>query len=285
MENTEAKAIATLGNPVKELARGDLIALSGEYKLADLEQFLHGRNRARGVLKTPSFDDFKTYVVGHSEKNLAKGVCASATDEPRAEPQTALVFVDHKNVAATAILNFIQGSFAQGHCDHKAVLKLEPTVVWEKLNQIKDNKFDQKRFATLLEDFAGVFVAITANGEEISNGEALNAVRNMKVDVSAKSDSQVNNTSESRSVLENVEASTTVGKLPAYFEIKDSAYIGLDEKTIKLRLIVNGSDGSPVFALQIVKEELLRNEVIQEFKNKVIQLLPDNEVRIGTFEA
>lgn len=285
MENTEAKAIATLGNPVKELARGDLIALSGDYKLSDLEQFLHGRNRARGVLKTPSFDDFKTYVVGHSEKNNAQGVCASATDEPRAEPQTALVFVDHKNVAATAILNFIQGSFAQGHCDHKAVLKLEPTVVWEKLNQIKDNKFDQKRFATLLEDFAGVFVAITANGEEISNGEALNAVRNMKVDVSAKSDSQVNNTSESRSVLENVEASTTVGKLPAYFEIKDSAYIGLDEKTIKLRLIVNGADGSPVFALQIVKEELLRNEIIQEFKNKVIQLLPDNEVRIGTFEA
>lgn len=285
MENTEAKAIATLGNPVKELARGDLIALNSDYKLADLEQFLHGRNRARGVLKTPSFDDFKTYVVGHSEKNLAKGVCASATAEPRAEPQTALVFVDHKNVAATAILNFIQGGFAQGHCDHKAVLKLEPTVVWEKLNQIKDNKFDQKRFATLLEDFAGVFVAITANGEEISNGEALNAVRNMKVDVSAKSDSQVNNTSESRSVLENVEASTTVGKLPAYFEIKDSAYIGLDEKTIKLRLIVNGSDGSPVFALQIVKEELLRNEIIQEFKNKVIELLSDNEVRIGTFEA
>lgn len=278
MENTEAKAIATLGNPVKELARGDLIALSGEYKLADLEQFLHGRNRARGVLKTPSFDDFKTYVVGHSEKNLAK-------DEPCAESKTALVFVDHKNVAATAILNFIQGSFAQGHCDHKAILKLEPTVVWEKLNQIKDNKFDQKRFATLLEDFAGVFVAITTNGEEIPNGEALNAVRNMKVDVSSKSDSQVNNTSESRSVLENVEASTTVGKLPAYFEIKDSAYIGLDEKTIKLRLIVNGADGSPVFALQIVKEELLRNEIIQEFKNKVIELLPENEVRIGIFEA
>jgi len=284
MENTEAKAIATLGNPVKSLERGELIALNGDYKVTDLEQFLHGRSRARGVLKTPSFDDFKTYVVGHSEKKNTP-TQLSSSNALHAEPQTALVFVDHKNVAATAILNFIQGDFAQGHCDHKAVLKLEPTVVWEKLGQIKDNKFDQKRFATLLEDFAGVFVAIAANGEEISNGEALNAVRNMKVDVSAKSDSQVNNTSESRSVLENVEASTTVGKLPAYFEIKDSAYIGLDEKTIKLRLIVNGADGSPVFALQIVKEELLRNEIIQEFKNKVIELLPDNEVRIGTFEA
>ena len=130
MENTEANAIATLANPAFEINRGDLAAIHQGYNVVDLEQFLHGRNRARGVLKTPSFDDFKTYVVGHSEKNLAKGVCASATDEPRAEPQTALVFVDHKNVAATAILNFIQGDFAQGHCDHKAVLKLEPTVVW-----------------------------------------------------------------------------------------------------------------------------------------------------------
>lgn len=285
MENTEANAIATLANPAIELKRGDLAATHKDYQISDLEKFSNGRNRARGVLTTPSFECFKSYVLGHSEINNAIGICASASDAPIVVPQTALVFVDHKNVAATAILNFIQGSFAQGHCDHKAVLKLEPTVVWEKLNQIKDNKFDQKRFATLLEDFAGVFVAITANGEEISNGEALNAVRNMKVDASAKTDSQVNNTSESRSTFENVEASTTAGKLPAYFEIKDTAYVGLDEKTIKLRLIVNGADGSPVFALQIVKEELLRNEIIQEFKNKVIALLPDNEVRIGTFTA
>ena len=282
MENS-AKDIVELAKPVQELNRGQLVAVHENYKVADLEQFLNGRNRARGVLTTPSFEDFKSYVLQHSESGRTNVACS--TDQPYVAPQTALVFVDHKNVAATAILNFTQEDFAQGHCDHKATLKLEPTVVWEKLSQIKDNKFDQKRFATLLEDFAGVFVAITANGEEISNGEALNAVRNMKVDVSSKSDSQVNNTSESRSVLENVEASTTVGKLPAYFEIKDTAYVGLDEKTIKLRLIVNGADGSPVFALQIVKEELLRNEIIQEFKNKVIALLPDNEVRIGTFTA
>lgn len=282
MENS-AKDIVELAKPVQQLDRGQLVAVHENYKLADLEQYLNGRNRARGVLTTPSFEDFKSYVLQHSESGRTN--LPQSSDKPYVAPQTALVFVDHKNVAATAILNFAQEDFAQGHCDHKATLKLEPTVVWEKLNQIKDNKFDQKRFATLLEDFAGVFVAITANGEEISNGEALNAVRNMKVDASAKTDSQVNNTSESRSTFENVEASTTAGKLPAYFEIKDTAYVGLDEKTIKLRLIVNGADGSPVFALQIVKEELLRNEIIQEFKNKVIALLPDNEVRIGTFTA
>ena len=282
MENS-AKDIVELSKPVQQLDRGQLVAVHENYKVADLEQFLNGRNRARGVLTTPSFEDFKSYVLQHSEPGRTNVACSA--DQPYVAPQTALVFVDHKNVAATAILNFTQDDFAQGHCDHKATLKLEPTVVWEKLNKIKDGKFNQKSFATLLEDWAGVFVALTPNNETISIGEALNAVRNMKISATSSSESQVTNLSESRSVLENVEASTTVGKLPAYFEIKDTAYVGLDEKTIKLRLLTNDSEGSPVFALQIVKEELLRNEIIQEFKNKVIALLPDNEVRIGTFTA
>jgi uncharacterized protein YfdQ (DUF2303 family) len=48
---------------------------------------------------------------------------------------------------------------------------------------------------------------------------------------------------------------------------------------------VNAGDSDPVFALQIVREELLKNDIIQEFKEKVIELLPDNPVRIGTFKA
>ena len=75
------------------------------------------------------------------------------------------------------------------------------------------------------------------------------------------------------------------GDEEAIKQIIDPAYVGLDDKTIRLRLVVNSSDGEPSFALQIVKEELLRNEIVQEFKEKVIALLPENPVRIGTFSA
>lgn len=264
---TEAEAIAELANPVKDLIRGDLVAVNNEYKIEDLERFQDGRNRSRGVLNTPIFEDFKTFVLDNSD----------SVPSP--------VFVDHKNVSATAVLNYSQTGYDQGHCDHKAVLKLEPTVAWSKLNQLKDTKLSQKRFAIFLEDWAGVLIATTDLGEVINTGEALNAVRNMKVGATATKDSQVSNLSESRSTLERVEASATVGKLPSYFEINDTAYVGLEEKTIKLRLIVNGSGGEPEFALQIVKEELLCNEIVQEFKEKVIELLPENPVRIGTFAA
>ena len=149
----------------------------------------------------------------------------------------------------------------------------------------KDNKLNQKRFATLLEDWASVFAATSETGETIHIAEAINAVRNMKVGASSTTDSSVSNMQETRSVFDKVEASSTAGKLPSYFEIIDPAYVGLDDKTIRLRLVVNSSDGEPSFALQIVKEELLRNEIIQEFKEKVIALLPENPVRIGTFSA
>ena len=264
---TEAQAIAELANPVKGLVRGDLVAVNNEYKIEDLERFQDGRNRSRGVLNTPIFEDFKTFVLDNSDSGPSP------------------VFVDHKNVSATAVLNYSQTGYDQGHCDHKAVLKLEPTVAWSKLNQLKDTKLNQKRFANLLEDWAGVFVATTQSGEVIGAGEALNAVRNMKISATATKDSQINNTSESRSTLERTEAEATIGKLPSFFEITDTAYVGLDEKIIRLRLVVNNSEGEPVFALQIVKEELLCNEIVQEFKEKVIELLPENPVRIGTFAA
>ena len=274
MENS-AKEIVELALPINDLSRGELVAIHENFNVHDLEQFQAGRNRARGVLKTPSFDDFKSYVLGNTQ---------SENSVPEVKVY-APVFVDHKNVSATAILNFKVVGLAQGHCDHKAVLQLEPTVVWEKLNQLKDNKLNQKRFATLLEDWASVFAATSETGETIHIAEAINAVRNMKVGASSTTDSSVSNMQETRSVFDKVEASSTAGKLPSYFEIIDPAYVGLDDKTIRLRLVVNSSDGEPSFALQIVKEELLRNEIVQEFKEKVIALLPENPVRIGTFSA
>ena len=274
MENS-VKEIVELALPVNDLSRGELVAIHENFNVHDLEQFQAGRNRARGVLKTPSFDDFKSYVLGNTQ---------SENSVPEVKVY-APVFVDHKNVSATAILNFKVVGLAQGHCDHKAVLQLEPTVVWEKLNQLKDNKLNQKRFATLLEDWASVFAATSETSETIHIAEAINAVRNMKVGASSTTDSSVSNMQETRSVFDKVEASSTAGKLPSYFEIIDPAYVGLDDKTIRLRLVVNSSDGEPSFALQIVKEELLRNEIIQEFKEKVIALLPENPVRIGTFSA
>lgn len=266
MENTEANAIATLSNPAIKLVRGDLAAVNQDYKILDLEKYQDGRNRARGVLNTPSLEDFKTYVLD-------------------AQSGSAPVFVDHKNVSATAVLNYSEEFHAQGHCDYLANLKLEPTVVWSKLNSLKDRKLSQRDFAVFIEDWVSVLEITDADGNVIAGGQALAAIRNMKIDSSVTVDNSVGNLSESRSRFDKVEARSKEEFTPAYFKIYDSAYLGLDERLIVLRLIINTNDDKPVFSIQIVKEELLCNEIVQEFKEKVIELLPENPVRIGTFAA
>lgn len=266
MENTEANAIATLANPASELKRGDLAAINQSYKVLDLEKYQNGRNRARGVLNTPSLEDFKSFVL---------------TDQSEKSP----VFVDHKNVSAVAVLNYLEGGYSQGHCDHLAILKLEPTVIWSKLQNLKDRKLSQRDFAVFIEDWVSVLEITDADGNVIGGAQALAAIRNMKISASVTAESNVGNLSESRSRFDQVEARSKEEFTPAYFKIYDSAYLGLDERLIVLRLIINTNDDKPVFSIQIVKEELLLDEIVQEFKAKVIELLPDNPVRIGTFTA
>lgn len=268
MENTEAKAIVELAKPVELLSRGELVAVNDDYKVLDLEKYQDGRNRARGSLNTPSLEDFKSFVLSAQDGN-------------------APVFVDHKNVSATAVLNYEDSTYgyAQGHCDHLANLKLEPTVVWSKLNSLKDRKLSQRDFAVFIEDWTSVLEITDAEGTVINPVQALAAIRNMKIDSSVTVDNSVGNLSESRSRFDKVEARSKEEFTPAYFKIYDSAYLGLDERLIVLRLIINTNDDKPVFSIQIVKEELLCNEIVQEFKEKVIELLPENPVRIGTFAA
>lgn len=274
MENTEATLGVAVRNfeldeitpPVKELTRGDLVAVNEDYNVLDLEKYQIGRNRARGVLNTPSLEDFKSFVLNNQSK-------------------IAPVFVDHKNVSATAVLNYLEDGYSQGHCDHLAILKLEPTVIWSKLQNLKDRKLSQRDFAVFIEDWVSVLEITDADGNVIGGAQALAAIRNMKISASVSTESNVGNLSESRSRFDQVEARSKEEFTPAYFKIYDSAYLGLDERLIVLRLIINTNGETPVFSVQIVKEELLLDEIIQEFKTKVIELLPENPVRIGTFTA
>lgn len=267
LEKSEVAAVVEHCAPVMGLTRGGLQAVHENFKVLDAEKYQNGRNRIRGIFATPIFADFAQYIA----------------DAPTTG--SVPVFVSRDDVKAVAVLNYSEKGFDQGHCDHTATLQLDPTVVWKKLNQLKDTKLDQKRFATFLEDWASVLMAVDADENVISIKEAIVAVRNMKVDTITSNEAEVENTREVRTAYADIAAKAKKGQLPAKFKILDTAYVGLDEKEIELRLIVNGGSGEPIFAIQIVKEEILANEIIQEFKKKVIDLLPEQQVLIGTFQA
>ncbi|NNP70443.1 DUF2303 family protein [Acinetobacter sp. Ac_5812] len=267
LANSEVAAVVEHCAPTRNLIRGELLAVHQNYKIEDTEQYQLGRNRVRGSFVTPMFADFKTYIAA----SITTGKVP--------------VYVSRDDVKAVAVLNDSETGYDQGHCDHTATLQLEKTVVWKKLNELNGQRLNQRSFANLLDDWASVFKATSEDGEVIEIKDALLAVRNMKVDSNNQVDSQVNNTRTSRGTLETVEAKAVEGKLPTYFEVQDTAYIGLGIKTIKLRLSVNTQDQAPSLTLQIVKQELLIDEIAQEFKLRVAELLPEQQVLIGTFKA
>ena len=267
LENNEVLAVVEHCCPVNDVARGDLVAVHQNFQIMDTEQYQAGRNRIRGTFQTPIFADFAQYI----------GETPTTGTVP--------VFVSRDDVKAVAVLNYAEKGFDQGHCDHIATLQLDPTIVWKKLNQLKGTKLDQERFATFLEDWATVLNAVDVDEKEINIKDAITAVRNMKVDIKTSLEAEVENTRAVRTAQTAIATKAQKGHLPAKFKIKDTAYVGLDEKDIELRLIVNSGSGEPAFAVQIIQEEILVNGIIQDFKGKVGDLLPDQQVLIGTFQA
>ena len=159
LEKSEVAAVVEHCAPVNDLVRGGLQAVHESFKILDAEKYQNGRNRIRGIFATPIFADFAQYIAE-----------APTTG-------SVPVFVSRDDVKAVAVLNYSEIGFDQGHCDHTATLQLDPTVVWKKLNQLKDTKLDQKRFATFLEDWASVLSAVDADDNAISIKEAIVAVR------------------------------------------------------------------------------------------------------------
>lgn len=238
-------------------------------KILDLEQFDAGRNRKRGIFATQDIDSFADYI------------------ELNAQPEHISVFVDKNQMRAVAILNFDADGFEQGCLDHKAVLDAERTVMFKKLMGMHDmGRCNQKVFAEFLEDWGHKVVARDADGNEIENTKAINAVRNMRIDESAQTDSHAGNYRETRSRLESVEAKSIDGALPAYFTVNDECYQGIPARNLALRLGISNDDGQPVFKLEIKALQSVRDELAKEFADIVATRVFDGvSVCIGQFQG
>lgn len=270
---TESAVAAALAAD-SSLLRHDLInahtaLINPNVRILDLEQFDAGRTRKRGVFATQDIDSFADYIDLNA---LAEHIS---------------VFVDKNQMRAVAILNFDADGFEQGRLDHKAVLDAELTVMFKKLVSMHDmGRCKQKVFAEFLEDWGHKVIARDADGNEIENAKAINAVRNMRIDESAQTDSHTGNYRETRSRLESVEAKSIDGALPAYFTVNDECYQGVPARNLDLRLGISNDDGQPVFKLEIKALQSVRDELAKEFADIVASRVFDGvSVCIGQFQG
>ena len=269
-ESAVAAALAADSSLLESaLITGQTALVNPNAKILDLEQFEQGRHRKRGTFATQDFGSFGAYIEGN------------------ASFEHTSVFINKDQMQAVAILNFDADGFEQGHLDHKAVLTAEPTVMFRKLLSMHDmGRCKQKLFAEFLEDWGHKVIARDADGNEIENAKAINAVRNMRIDESAQTDSHAGNYRETRSRLESVEAKSIDGALPAYFTVHDECYQGIAPRPLDLRLGISNDDGQPVFKLEIKALQSVRDELAKEFADIIETGLEDQvAVVIGQFKG
>lgn len=269
-ESAVAAALAADSSLLNIQAVNEEIALMNpNARVLNLEQYKQGRLRKRGMFTTTDIDSFADYI------------------EINAQPEHISVFIDKNQMQAAAILNFDADAFEQGHLDHRAVLNAERTVMFKKLVGMHDmGRCNQKVFAEFLEDWGHKVVARDADGNEIENAKAINAVRNMRIDESAQTDSHAGNYRETRSRLESVEAKSIDGALPAYFTVNDECYQGIPARNLALRLGISNDDGQPIFKLEIKALQSVRDELAKEFADIVATRMFDGvSVCIGQFQG
>lgn len=220
-----------------------LVALPHEFTLHDVEDKLPQRIRARGGFVSPYMNDFVAYAAVNKEDG-------------------ASVFVDAENITATAVLN-LGTPDKPGHADQLAKLAPKRTAAYTALRHITSGPQPQREMAEFLEDWLPHWSA-KHNDEDLPQGQAILALRNMTVEAAIKADHKEESLSASRSTFESVKASSE-HKLPTVITFKCQPYPDLQEREFKLRLSVLTNDNKPRFQLRITALEELVEQMAGEF--------------------
>ena len=240
-----------------------VVAVPDDFAVHDLEQYMLGRSRFRGVMKTGSMRDFVRYVGENGE---------------------AQCFVDAEKMSAKVFFN-LGDQESPGHGDNTASLKLETTSPYRALLGMDGQKLSQKTLAEWLEDWKEHLTVKDQDGGDMSMAQAIAAVRRITIKAKAESTHTDSDFGASRSAMEEVEAKAE-DRMPSTFIFTCTPYEGLDERPLTLRMSVITGGEKPVLSTRIVQLEKAQEEMAEEFKDKLSdQLFSEVQVYIGSFSV
>lgn len=275
-------AIQTIQNTAVRAAEADRISdaaghvlainLPNNRKIASLEEYSPGRRRFRGNLTTNVLAE----LVGYTKRR--------ATEADPAEPKPS-VFINSEQLSAVAFFNL--GNIKQpGHADDRATLNMRKTAAYKAVEAIDGKKFDQKQVVEWLEDWADRIKVLNDTGAEagfMHLSAAIAAIRRIKIKEKRELENNVTNTGGSRSLMEDIDA-TAEGGLPAMFLFECEPYLGLQSRSVRVRVSVMPSGEKPIIGLRIVQKEELDEAIALEFKGLLFTDLEQTAaLNIGTF--
>lgn len=258
------------------------IAVPSGISVDSLERFMPNRSRFRGRMDTDSVDDFIEYV--NSNSVVGQTQCFINKDKMFANA----IF----NLGGMTVLDDDGGltKTKAGHADHRAVLHLKRTADYDALLSYTGDSKSQTEIAQFLEDWRDSMKAFVndADGElrPITIREAILGVRNLTVAKAIKTESNVGNHRNNRSMLENIDLSSSEGVTPEFFAFTCVPYEGLPPVDFMLRMSATYSkDNAEIqsVTLSIIRFESIREQISQDFKAKLLERINKVPTYIGEF--
>lgn len=245
-------------------AQAPIIAMPADFEVHNLERYYPTRARFRGRFITQSIDDFVRYT--HNDG----GHC----------------FIDAEKMRAISIMD-LGTPDAPGHAEHVAGLSLAITAPFRALQSIDGNPKPQSGIAEWLEDWRDHLRAEGKDGEEIDIKKAIGAVRKITITAARESEHTEESLSQSRSLMESIEAKSKDTDLPAFFYFHCIPYEGLQERKFMLRLSVVTVGNAISLVLRTARREAIQEEMANEFKELLLDKFDTGavDVYIGTFQT
>jgi len=255
-------ALEAAGKPLATNA--PTVVLPDSCQVVSLEKWQAGRSRFRGIYSTHSLADFSAYVA-------ARAIA------------TAKGFIDQDEMTCTLLFNL--GDDANpGHADDRAVLKLKPSAGYKAAQAIGGRAMSQKELSDWIEDWHQYLTPVDDAGNAVPVAKAIAAVRTITIKATSESETNVGETSASRSAMDQIEARSKE-TLPAALLFNVIPFEGLTEQQIQLRVSVITSGAQPVLKLRWLGEEVQREDIAQEFKTVLQQQIGNNAaLALGSFD-
>ena len=274
MDNTainliQQTAIDANGLRIPRELGSKLAVIPKDYHLHSLEQCHPERFRFRGVFATAQLADFVEYV----KKNTGgQGFITANANE----------------LESTVFFN-LGSTDNPGHADWLARLHMEKTPAFEAITNTNGAAFSQRQIIDFIEDWSHLFRGWREGGDGgessgIKVTTVISALRKIKISEKSEGESKQDNFKTSVSRLDSVEASSEYG-LPDILTFTTEPYLGLQSRTISLRLSILTGGREPALKLRILSEDQLYADIAQEFKAKLIGEIGDAApMLIGDFK-
>lgn len=241
----------------------NLTAVPVNWKLEDIEKHLDQPTRHRLSIATHDLEAFA-------------GV-SNDTESP-----TKTCYVDDNKLGAVTFFN-LGDAESPGHGDHKITLTLPPTAEYNELCRIDGQAMEQRAMAEWLEDWREFITPVWPNGVEGGNmTRAISVIRNLTIDAKKQTEHSVADFGAERSDLEKIEARGRDLPPPPRFIFGCIPYQGLSYREIELRLSVITSSNAPSYKLRMVRADLLKQNMADEFAAVLSESLNGVPVVIGT---